>query len=815
MNKYLKNTLKGFGFLVGFLLVLYIIVYVYVTTNKKSIVSQITTEIGKRIEGDVSIRDVDLSFFTSFPSVSVVLRDISVKDTLFQQHQHTFFQAAQVFVRVGFWKLIKKESALTGIQIRKGSLYLFTDSTGYSNSYLLKQKAQAKKPASVSQNSELRDVSLNDFVVTIDDLEKQKLIDFTVQSLKADIKDEGSVLSMDVNNNIFVRSLAFYLPRGSFIKEKSFEGNYALRYNKDLKQLQFDSIDVRIAKHPFNLTGRFDLSPIEGRKPEMLLRVHTRDIGYNFARTLVTQKISKALSIVEASNKLSVSVSVQGPLKGEPLIHASWLTKNNDIKSPLIEFNDCSFAGSYTNEVVAGLPRKDPNSRIEIRKFTGKWQGLPITSENILINDLYKPLLTCDLKSKFPLTTLNGLLNSASITLNSGQAEADLKYKGPLQRNTTNNSFVNGVINIRNGLINYNPRGIPLQNVNGKIVFRNSDVFVQNLQCEVLNNSIIMEGTARNVLTLVNTQVNKVVLDWSVYSPSLNLAAFTSLLKKRQNVVAKKGIGNQIESAARKLDEVLEKGSIDVSLRADKLIYKKFQATNVTGLINMLQDSWILQKISLNHAGGQMEITGSLKDKNVNYHDAKARISLTNMDVSRVFGAFDNFGQDGITSESLRGQLTSEVNLYVGLDDNGNVYPSTIDGLVVFSLKNGALLNYEPVKKLQNFLFKNRDFDNIQFAELKDTLEIKNQEVKIKRMEIQSSVLSMFVEGVYSMKKTTDLSIQIPLSNLKKRDKDYTPENVGTDKKGGTSVYIRGTPGPDGNIKFRYDLFKKFRDNED
>ncbi len=814
MNKYLKNILKGFGFLVGFLLVLYIILYIYVTANKKSIVSQITAEIGKRIEGDVSIRDVDLSFFRSFPRVSVVVKDIAIKDTLFRQHQHTFFKASEVFVRVGFWKLIKKESALTGISIQNGSMYLFTDSNGYSNSYLLNQKVQTKKPASVSQNSELRDVNLQDFMVTINDLQKQKLIDFTVQSLEADINDEGSVLSVDVNNKMFIRSLAFYLPRGSFTKNQQFEGKYALRYNKDLKQLQFDSIDVVIAKHPFNLTGRFDMSPREGKKPEFLLRVHTNDIGYNFARTLVTEKISKALSVVSANNKLNVSVSVQGPLKGEPLIHASWLTKNNDIKSPLIEFNDCSFAGSYTNEVVAGLPRKDPNSKIEIRKFTGKWQGLPITSENILINDLFKPVLTCDLKSKFPLTTLNDLLNSAAVTLTSGQAEADLRYKGPLQRNTTNNSFVNGVITIKNGLINYNPRGIPLQNVNGKIVFRNSDVFVQNLQCEVLKNSIIMEGTAKNVLTLVNTQVNKVVLNWSVYSPSLNLAAFTSLLKKRQNVVAKKGIGNQIEIAARKLDEVLEKGSIDVSLRADKLLYKKFEATNVTGLINMLQDSWILQKVSLDHAGGKMEITGSLKDKHVNYHNAKARISLSNMDVSKVFNAFDNFGQDGITGESLKGQLTSDVNLSVGLDDEGNVYPSTIDGLVIFSLKNGALLNYEPVKKLQNFLFKNRDFDNIQFAELKDTLEIRNQEVKINRMEIQSNVLSMFIEGVYSMKKTTDLSIQIPLSNLKKRDKDYTPENVGTDKKGGTSVYIRGTPGADGNIKFRYDLFNKFRDKE-
>jgi len=69
----------------------------------------------------------------------------------------------------------------------------------------------------------------------------------------------------------------------------------------------------------------------------------------------------------------------------------------------------------------------------------------------------------------------------------------------------------------------------------------------------------------------------------------------------------------------------------------------------------------------------------------------------------------------------------------------------------------------------------------------------------------------MYIEGKFSMKNTTDLSIQIPLSNLKKRDSAYKPENTGIDKKDGMNVFIRGTPGPDGNVKFRYDLFHEFR----
>jgi hypothetical protein len=77
-------------------------------------------------------------------------------------------------------------------------------------------------------------------------------------------------------------------------------------------------------------------------------------------------------------------------------------------------------------------------------------------------------------------------------------------------------------------------------------------------------------------------------------------------------------------------------------------------------------------------------------------------------------------------------------------------------------------------------------------------------------MEIQSNVMSMFVEGIYNQKGTTDLSIQIPLNNLKKRGDYYIPENRGVDKKAGSSIFIRGRPGEDGNIKFKLDLFNKF-----
>jgi hypothetical protein len=320
-----------------------------------------------------------------------------------------------------------------------------------------------------------------------------------------------------------------------------------------------------------------------------------------------------------------------------------------------------------------------------------------------------------------------------------------------------------------------------------------------------------MDGQAKNLLSLINTEPNKVNVDWNIYSPALNLSSFTYLLKSGKRISSNKPRKSKLGRVATKIDAALDQGSVTVNLKAPKLSYKKFEATNAVANVLLLQDRYVIKKVSMDHAGGHIDLSGSLVSLRENYHQAKVDILTDNVDVNRVFAAFNNFGQDGIKAQNLEGKLNAKVNATVELDNDGKAYPNSVVSVIDFSLKNGALNNFEPLKKIQSFMFKNRDFDNIRFAELKDRLEISNQEIKINRMEIESTVLSIYVEGIYSMKGTTDMSIQIPLSNLKKRGADYKPENTGADKKGGSSIYIRGRPGPDGNIQFKPDLFKKFR----
>ena len=813
MTRFLKYALRALAILLGILFLLYIIVFIYVSVNKKSIIKEVTDEIGKKINGNISIGDVELSFFRSFPKVSVLLHKVLVTDTMFAQHHHPFFKADEVFAQLSIMKLIEKESAVNGIKVERASFYLFTDSGGYTNAYLLKPKSNSSGTdnKTTQQKIQLKTVELKDVRITIDDRMKEKLYDGVVNILRAKLDDQENSILFSTKADIQVNSLAFKLSNGSFIKEKKFEGDFDFRLDKKLQQLQFDSIDIKLAAQPFNITGRFDLVKPD---PQFSLRVHTRQILYNFGKSLLPAKIDTALSIVSLDKKLDADADIKGPLNGgDPLIVVNWIVNHSQLTTPFLNFDDASFIGYYIDEVVAGQPRRDPNSKINISNFSATWNGFPVSSNNIEILNLYKPLLTCDLTSNFRLTKLNELIGSNFIQLQAGDGSIDITYKGPIEKNNNTNSFVNGIVSFKNGNVLYTPRNVQLKNVNGRLEFKNSDVMIENLQCDILNNKIIMDGHAKNLLTLINTQPNKAIIDWNIYSPSLNLASFIYLLKPGTKIShnSSNTSGNKLNKLSANIDDVLDKGLLHVILKTPKLIYRKFEAGNVIANVTLLENSYEINNVTMDHAGGHINLNGSLITYKDNYHQAKVNALLDNVDVNKIFTAFNNFGQNGIEAKNLEGKLTAKINAVVALDDEGKAYPNSIESIVDFSLKNGALNNFEPVKKIKSFIFKNRDLDNIRFGELKDSLEIKNQEIKINRMEIQSNVLSMYVEGIYSMKGNTDMSMQIPFSNLKKRRLDYMPVNKGLDKKAGPSLYLRGRPGADGSIQFKPEILHLFR----
>lgn len=813
MQKLKKLSLWFLGIVLGLFLLIFIATNVYFYTNKKNILQSVNAQLSKSIAGNVSVADVNLSFFKNFPSVTLRLDDVNVKDSLFNNHHLPLLSAKQLFVRLGWSSLFTQKIVVNKIRLEHASINVFTLANGYTNSYILNKKNRQPidTTSTAKQPFKLHEIELNDVTINLQDAIKQKQYGFAANHVTAAFERLDTTMKVHVNANVLIKGLGFNLPNGSFATNQLFEGKFDVQYNEKQPELSFQNIQIALSKQPFIFSGKFTFT----KAPTFNLQLRSKQISYNFARSLVTPTIANAVLAVSVEKPFDIDATIAGSLNnGDPLVNINWVVKNNVVHNKFINFTNCSFNGYYTNEVVKDVPKKDPNSKVVATNFSGTWQGFVFTAPLIEIKNLTNPNLFCNLTSQADVTTFNNLLETDAIVTQSGKASLYLNYNGPLKHQNNNNTAINGKVTLRNAGLLYTPKNVQLSNCNGDIVFTENDLAVNNLNCNVEGNRIVMQGNATNVLKLLNSGTEKLNLQWRIYTASLNLQPLKRLFANN-TAVKKVTRKKSTSSTASQINDVLTNSNITLQFRADKLAYQKFSASNVTANVLLLEDKWIFSKIGLQHAGGNMQVNGSLTTLSPNNIKAYVTLAMQNMDVKTVMNSFNNFGLKGITANNLSGKFYTNVVANAMLNNELEPYSKTIDAKIFFAIKNGALINYEPLKAIQKIAFKKRDFTNIAFAEIKDTVTVKNEIVTINRMEVESSALRMYVQGLYDINgKTTDLSFQIPLSNLKKRDTTYIPSNKGADKDGGASIFIRAKPNDKGELKFSYDLLKRFRNSK-
>ncbi len=248
---------------------------------------------------------------------------------------------------------------------------------------------------------------------------------------------------------------------------------------------------------------------------------------------------------------------------------------------------------------------------------------------------------------------------------------------------------------------------------------------------------------------------------------------------------------------------------MNVDLKAQQLTLDKFRASNAMANLSFNGDTWEIQKAYLQHADGSLDLKAKVHQVSDVLNQANIQVNLQHMNVRKLFYAFNNFGQTSITYNNINGMMTAKANIDADINRSGKLVPSTINGKMEFFLKDASLINFKPILGIQKFVLKNRDLNNIQFAEVSDTFDIKNGDIYIHRMPVISSALTMYIEGVYSFADRTDILIQIPFSSLKSNPDDF--RSIDKNAKPGSSVNLRARTGSDGQVKIGLDIFNKYK----
>src|SRR6185312_16758307 len=127
-----------------------------------------------------------------------------------------------------------------------------------------------------------------------------------------------------------------------------------------------------------------------------------------------------------------------------------------------------------------------------------------------------------------------------TILFRKGSGNINLRYSGPITRETDIPKNLNGSLLLDSAAFTYLPRDFEMVNGKGKIRFSGSDIFIDDLHVNTGTTDLLMNGSMKNLFSLMDKNDKGLNLDWNIRSNRLNLDDFKSFLKKRSGSVSKK-----------------------------------------------------------------------------------------------------------------------------------------------------------------------------------------------------------------------------------------------------------------------------------
>jgi hypothetical protein len=799
LPRWARIIVRGIMGLILLVVVAYIGLAWYIHSHKKEVLASVTAQLNEGLTGELTISNMETAFLSGFPRISLRLEKVVLRDSLFKNHNRTFLSAGRVDVALNTLALVRGAIEIKKIIISDAAIDMYVDSLGYSNANVFKKKAKGAKGDKASSGGsfpELRKLQLDNVTFTSDNKKNNKLYKFKIDDLTANIDFTSDGFEADVSLEGFAESMAFNTKRGSFIEHKTLDGDFSITYNDDDGFLNFAPERLDIGGERFIISARLGV----GDKSQFVINIENRKILWKSAANLLSKNITDKLMMFNLSEPISVICKIDGDFNsnGDPLIEVTAKIKDNVLDTPGGPVENCNFTGIFTNEHLKGQGFTDANSAIRLYDFKGTYSQVPFVMKKAFILNLDKPIATGDFSSDFDMEKLRGLVDEDLVAFGKGTASVKVTFKADIVNYKLTKPLVSGLINVKNANITYVPRKLEFKDVSVALNFTKDDLFISKVVLKTGKSVVNMEGSIKNFLNLYYTNPDKVLLEWQMYSPQLHMGEFMAFLgsrKKAQSKIKKTSKGNITDD----LNLLFEKANIDMKMKVDNLYYNNFHATNARATLLLTDNNVYIKNMGLNHAGGSLVINGSMVQGTVNNYKVDAVIN--NVDVSTFLTAFDNFGQQSLTGKNLKGYFSSRANISGRISDRGKMVPRSMAGNVNFNLKKGRLVDFGPVHDIGKFAFPFRDMKNIDFYDLKGNFDVRGEKVTIHPMKINSSVLNMDIEGVYSFGKGTEIYIDVPLRNPKK-DKDITDkEELAKRRNRGIVVHLNAKDDKDGAVK--------------
>ena len=743
---------------------------------------KVVNEIQQQITSALQLEDISFSLYEKFPSASIKITDLLAfeKDGF---DNDTLFYAKTTSIELSIFDIILNTIDIKKAVVADGRINIKYDVENKPNFAIFKTSEENKNQIALNQ------ILLLNTSVTC----QTNSIDVDWYTSKALLVFKENNLS--INAKLFSEQLEVH--KRDYLYKKNVQLHTTLSFKKDSIFIQQGSI-INIEEVKAELSG----GVFYGNTLDLNFSCNTQELAAVINHT--PEHLKTIYGSFQANGKLSCNGNINGLMSKEsnPLLNMNCHIENGNfiLKSHPFILKDVSLIGEITN----GENRNFISTKIEISQFDAKTET-GFTNGNFTIKNLTKYYLTANLSSDWDLAEINHYFEDSPFFNLQGRLKVNTQYSGYISfdgkfkdyfinaQHRSNATFKNTTFKYKNS-----PLAFDFQTADCK--FKNNIIEVENSAFTIDDSDLKFNGNITDLIAYILNRKEEITV----------IGDLSSTYIKFNELMTLKDLSESKNSSTSIMPNWIK---ANLNLTIATFTYNDFITTEVSGLLDY-------KNLTLTGANMQLStLNGSVAGNFKFYESTNKRIKLFSqlnfkqLNIRNAFLAFDNFKQDFITAEHIKGMGTAEIEMQATCGSGFVFEEKALKVKSHLIIEKGELIQFKPLERLSDYV-KLEDLKKVNFSTLENTIEIDNKVITIPVMEIKSSALSVFLSGTHTFEQEIDYSIKLLLSEL--LSNTFRKKNTSIDNKFGeinedgqifTTVYLKMTGNTD-NPKISFDGLK-------
>lgn len=768
----LKKLLKWMGITSLLLIVLMICIPVIFKDDIKKLVLK---EVNKSLKADVSIQDIDLTFISTFPAITIELSQVKVVGrTAFKGVELASIKTFSA--HVGFWDIVSGDQLeIDEIHIKDARFDVRVDPTGMANYDIViptEELPEVEQEEASSFTLSLNEYSFTNVAIRYDD-QASKLF---ANIVNLNHKGTGDLTAnvIDFNTETTIDSLTYEMDGLTYLSnvKTTAIANLLMEFSEKSSKFSFRDNQFELNNFKTSLIGSYEMF---AKHDEMDLTMNTNNIAFKDLLSLVPSFYQSGYESMVAKGNVQMKAVVKGKMddKNLPGWDVGLRVKNGKIK----------YAGvpsSINNIVVdagsafAGGSDLD-RMTLDVKKFHADFVGNVIDATLKMRNPMSDPLIDSKVKAKVNLASIGKVMPLATGESYQGKLNAAVVLNGRMSAIEKENyeAFqAKGIVELFG--LNYKSADINEQLAieNMTLRFSPKNLSLEKMTAKMGKSDFSLNGTIDNYLGyFFRNELLKGQFDFN--SNYLDIDQLMGVTTATNSVTT-----NQIESSEpapvpTTTEPLLIPNNVDFALNSNlkKVHYNGIDITNIKGNIGLKEEVAALNNLTMNALGGTVGLTGRYNTKDHNKPAMDFGYDLGNLDVQQLAKNFitikklapiTQFAQGKISSKlSLKSDLTRALEpVYSSLTGKGDLFTNMI-----------TISGFEPMKKLGDALNMSK-LSNQTIKDVKAFFNIANGKINLKPFKTKIEGIETEIFGNSSIDQSIDYTFNMRVP------KDKIPANL-------------------------------------